>query len=112
MREDWEKLVAGYLIYRDQLEIVFHLVDSRHPPGPIDSSIFDLSREFEATHVVVLTKTDKLKANERRSVVSRMEKHLAKRGLERMVIPTSSLKRDGREQLLFTISDLIPGTLK
>ena len=111
-RDEWERLVTRYLVQREQLQIVFHLVDSRHEPTNIDRQLFELSREFTAVHIVVLTKVDKLKANVRRHAVDGMQKYLASLGLERIVIPTSSLSRTGQDELLRTIADFCPGVFE
>lgn len=64
-KERWAGLVEGYLRKRESLALVFQLIDFRHPPTADDLLMIDFLIESEIPFVVVLTKADKLKKNER-----------------------------------------------
>lgn len=64
-KERWAGLVEGYLQNRESLALVFQLIDFRHPPTADDRMMIEFLVESELPFVVVLTKADKLKKNER-----------------------------------------------
>lgn len=64
-KERWAGLVEGYLRERENLALVFQLIDFRHPPTADDLLMIDFLVESEIPFVVVLTKADKLKKSER-----------------------------------------------
>lgn len=64
-KERWAGLVEGYLRERENLALVFQLIDFRHPPTADDRMMIDFLIESEIPFVVVLTKADKLRKSER-----------------------------------------------
>ena len=60
----WEKMVRDYLVKRNNLMVVFLLIDSRIPMQEPDSLFMRWMGESEIPFVLVFTKTDKLKRNE------------------------------------------------
>ncbi len=65
VQESWWELVEKYLCERPQLRGVVHLVDSRHPPTPLDSELREFLSDLGLASVLVLTKADKLNSKER-----------------------------------------------
>jgi len=61
-RQKWASFMGEYLVKRKNLNVVFHLIDSRHGPIDEDSNIMKQVGESLAAnvaYVVVLTKADK-----------------------------------------------------
>lgn len=56
----WAKLIEGYFSSGRNLQLVFQLVDMRHPPTKDDLLMIDYLIENEFPFVIVLTKQDKL----------------------------------------------------
>ena len=64
VRKCWGKLIETYLLKNDRLKGVVHIVDSRHPPTPLDQELNEWLNQNGLEYIVVLTKVDKLSGNE------------------------------------------------
>lgn len=60
LREQWGRDIRHYLLNRETLELILHLVDSRHPPTRLDEEFFYWMGVNRKPFSVVLTKSDKL----------------------------------------------------
>ncbi len=69
MREEWRALVESYLDRPGRPNLAVQLVDARHEPTDLDLELSDWLRSRGVPRQVVLTKADKLSANERSRVV-------------------------------------------
>lgn len=65
-KERWAELIEGYLNDDRNLQLVFQLIDMRHPPTKDDLMMIDFLIENEIPFVIVLTKADKLTNNQRK----------------------------------------------
>ena len=99
-RAKWQTLIGNYITKRELLRVVFQLIDSRHPPTPLDKELMMLMRESDAEHVILLTKGDKLSGNERSKSVAIVRKTLAELGQDKPVILTSAKDGRGKPELL------------
>ena len=61
----WDRMIRAYLANRNTLSCVFVLIDSRIPPQRIDIEFLNWLGEMGIPFVIVFTKTDKLKKNQR-----------------------------------------------
>lgn len=104
VREGWARLIEWYL-ESGTVRGVVHLVDARHEPTEHDLTMVGYLAGLGLPTLVVLTKVDKLKRNERvRSIGRAMEMM----GLdEEQLLPFSSKTGEGREQLLEALEDLV-----
>ncbi|MFM9328489.1 ribosome biogenesis GTP-binding protein YihA/YsxC [Paenibacillus mesotrionivorans] len=59
-REEWGKFIEGYLTGRDELKLLVHLIDLRHPPTADDIAMYEWSKHIGLTVCVVGTKADKI----------------------------------------------------
>lgn len=75
-REEWRARVDSYLVGRVSLRGVVHLVDIRHDPSELDRTLSEWLRSLGRDEILVLTKSDKLTKNERRSRTAALEKAL------------------------------------
>lgn len=62
-RQRWGRDIREYLLNRDTLQLILHLVDARHKPSALDEEFFYWMASNEKPFAVVLTKTDKLSGN-------------------------------------------------
>lgn len=92
-RERWGRFIGAYLTEREQLRLVFHLVDSRHEPTRLDRDILEVMRGGRVPYVIVLTKADKLSGNERTKSERRVKELLESYAMEVPVILTSAKTR-------------------
>lgn len=58
-RRRWEQMIEGYLRKRENLEMVFVLIDSRHSPQKLDLDFLNQLDKWEIPFALVFTKADK-----------------------------------------------------
>ena len=103
-KQKWSALTDGYFTQNkniDRLALVLQLVDSRIPPTADDEMMLDYLRASGLPFVVVATKVDKLNATERKKNLEALRNHPLIG--DAPVIPFSSLKGEGKEELWKTI---------
>jgi GTP-binding protein len=105
--EKWQRLLKAYLTGRQTLRRAFVLVDSRHGVKPPDAEIMTMLDKAAVTFQVVMTKTDKMKADELAKVMDRVRADLAKHPAAfPEIILTSSDKGTGIETLRAVIAGI------
>ncbi len=79
--ENWRRLVRDFLRGRVVLKRVLLLIDARHGMKPVDAEMMKMMDEAAVGYRVVLTKADKIKAEELAEVLARTQadarKHIA-----------------------------------
>ena len=98
-RDQWAQLQERYLAERSSLCGVIQLVDSRHPPMDSDVELIERLRDLGVSHLIALTKADKLSGNGRAKAERRMDECLADLGIERPVVLTSAKTNRGVGEL-------------
>lgn len=63
-QERFSKLIEGYVTKRENLNLLFVLIDSRHAPQKIDLNFFRFLGEEGIPFAIIFTKTDKLSATQ------------------------------------------------
>ena len=96
----WQSLVKAYLRGRPNLRRVFVLIDARHGIKNTDEETLELLDETAVSYQIVLTKIDKIKADERDAVIARTLGDIKKRPAAHPEIHvTSSAKGIGIPEL-------------
>ncbi len=67
VRRDWAPMIEGYLLDREELDMVFVLVDGAIGPTNLDVQMLDWLRDNDIPHTVVATKMDKVKSSKKRT---------------------------------------------
>ncbi len=67
IRAAWGPMIEGYLLEREELVMVFVLVDAEIGPTSLDEQMLDWLRANGAPHTVVATKSDKVKSSKKRT---------------------------------------------
>ncbi|MCL2737315.1 MAG: ribosome biogenesis GTP-binding protein YihA/YsxC [Alphaproteobacteria bacterium] len=99
-REKWAARLEKYLLSREQLEVLFILVDSRHGLKDSDIEMMDFCDANAIRYQVVLTKVDKISKTAAAECKTQVEAEVAKRGASfGAVIATSAEKKTGIEEL-------------
>ena len=65
IKGDWPAMIEGYLLERDELVMVFVLVDGAIGPTKLDVQMLDWLRFNSVPHTVIATKLDKVKSSKR-----------------------------------------------
>ena len=98
IRDQWENLLAPYLVHRSPLAGLVLIMDCRHPLTELDMQMIDWFAQTGKPIHVLLSKADKLTRNEQAQVVLEVEGALAALGDRCSVQLFSSLKRFGVEE--------------
>ena len=103
----WQALLKTYLSGRASLRRAFVLVDARHGIKPVDEEIMTLLDRAAVPFQCVLTKTDKIAAQSRDTVLAQVRDRLAPHpAAYPELILTSSEKGEGLATLRATIAAL------
>ena len=98
--ENWRRLVRDYLRGRVVLKRTLVLIDSRHGVKPVDLEMMKMLDEAAVGYRVVLTKADKIKAEELAKVIEATQQEARKHPAAYPVIHvTSSEKKLGIDEL-------------
>lgn len=104
--EKWGAMMESYLEGRENLIKVVQLVDIRHKPSEQDVQMYEYLKYFELDGIVVATKADKIGSNEKKRAIKLIGDTLGM-SEDDIIIPVSSLKKNGHEELLDTIDFLL-----
>lgn len=106
--ESWGSMMETYFQNRQGLVKVIQLVDIRHAPSRQDVEMYQYLRHYGLDGIVVATKADKVSRNEMQKCIRQIRGTL-NLSQEDRVIPVSSLKRTGQEDLLSEMEALLEG---
>jgi len=94
-------MIESYILYREQLNCLFLLIDSRHEPQKIDLDFMAWLGENEVPFAIVFTKLDKMSAVRAKENLKLYQEKLREQWEELPpVFATSSEKRWGWDELL------------
>ena len=95
----WSELMEGYFNSGRDIRMVFQLIDMRHKATDFDLSMLDFLSQMDIPFSVVLTKCDKLNKTEFANRLEALKSELSNFGDAFDIIPFSSLKGVGVEQV-------------
>ena len=102
-RKIWAKFIEEYLLEAQELRFVCQLIDIRHEPMASDVEMFQWLVSHNIPVLIVATKADKIGKNARQKQIAQIKKSLGVQELS--VLPYSSLKNEGRSDLLDVIAE-------
>jgi GTP-binding protein len=105
VKQDWIRLMEGYLQHRRSLRGLVLLMDVRRPLQPFDSQMLDWAISAGMPVHILLTKADKLKKGPANSSLLQVRKQLAEHRELVSVQLFSALKHTGHEQLISVLTD-------
>ena len=79
VKAEWGRLIEAYLLDREELAGLVLIMDARRPMQAFDQQMLEWADHFELPLYVLLTKADKLKANEARRTRDFVRAELASR---------------------------------
>lgn len=104
-RKIWSKFIEEYLLHSEDLQFVCQLIDIRHDPMASDVEMFHWLVDNHLPVLLVATKADKISRGARDKSVSNIKKKLGVPEVD--VLPYSSLKNEGRSELLDVIGSVL-----
>jgi GTP-binding protein len=108
IRAGWRKLVEDYFSDRENVNMVFVLIDSRHEPTYLDELMVSWLEYYEIPYAIVLTKSDKISKNKMEKQIYRSSKIVNNYELCRDFIPFSIITGEGKNEIV----KLIEGQLE
>ena len=91
-RDKWAEAINTYLETRENLEEIFLVIDFRHSPTALDIQMYEYIKHFGYRGVVIATKADKVKRNQRPKHIKEILKALPGSTKEDIVIYSSEDK--------------------
>ncbi|CAN5585475.1 ribosome biogenesis GTP-binding protein YihA/YsxC [soil metagenome] len=105
IRAGWRKLVEDYISDRQNVRMVFVLIDSRQDPTYLDELMVSWLEYYEIPFAVVLTKSDKISKNKMNKQVYRASKIVNNEDLCKDYIPFSIISGEGKNEILKLMTD-------
>jgi GTP-binding protein len=106
-RERWGRDIQHYLLKRNTLELILHLVDSRHPPSKLDEEFFYWMGSNQKPFAILLTKSDKLSNNKLNTSLAQIKKIVKEMNIEVPIIPCSAQTGKGVNEIQDLILDFV-----
>jgi GTP-binding protein len=107
-KNQWSKLTDGYFTQNKNIDLVrgvVQLIDSRAGITRDDAMMIDYMNSVGLPYVIAITKIDKLNKTERAACIEKISSdELIAEGTP--IIPFSSLKKEGRDELWRAIADM------
>jgi len=104
-KERWAELIDGYLNSDRNIQLVFSLIDMRHPPTADDINMINYLIETELPFVIILTKADKLNKSEREKRLENLKSEIPYYD-QIHIIPFSSVTLEGVEEIRSIIDEI------
>jgi GTP-binding protein len=100
-------MIMEYMLYREQLQSVFVLIDSRLDPQAIDLEFIQWIGEEGIPFAIVFTKADKQTRNKTGTTIAKFTNELYKTWEDLPpIFITSSISKQGKEEILEYISEI------
>ena len=94
IKETFGKMIEDYVKNRENLKMVFLLVDFRHKPSEDDVLMYNFLKYYHLPVTIIATKSDKIKNRERAKCKSQIKETLNLVDTDRFIV-TSSEKKEG-----------------
>ncbi|MBQ3253300.1 MAG: YihA family ribosome biogenesis GTP-binding protein [Acholeplasmatales bacterium] len=100
------KMIEEYVTSRENLKMVFLLVDFRHKPSEDDVLMYNFLKYYNHPVTIIATKSDKIKNSERAKCKKLILDTLNLQDGDKLII-TSSEKREGLGLVLTTLDEVL-----
>lgn len=106
-REKWQKMISDYLLFRENLQLVFVLADARIEPQRIDIDFINNLGENGIPFAIIFTKTDKVSGGKTMSNMQKMKNILSETWEELpLMMQSSAVSGFGKEEILNYIEEI------
>lgn len=95
----WAEMMEGYFQTPRNIKLVVQLVDMRHKPSEDDYIMMRFLKDAEIPFIVAATKSDKLNKTQYNERKNALKEELAEFGDNLTILPFSSEKGEGTEEL-------------
>ncbi|MGE5424187.1 MAG: ribosome biogenesis GTP-binding protein YihA/YsxC [Syntrophothermus sp.] len=109
-KSKFEGTIKSYLERRNNLKLIFLLIDSRHESQKADLEFMSWLIKHQLPFIILFTKTDKLNRNQLQASRMKYLSSLTREfGIDGTIILTSAEKKSGKEEVLGIIEEIISG---
>ncbi len=98
-RNRWRKLVEEFFLKSGYINLVIHLIDSRHKPTELDIQLNSLLRQLNIPYLFLLNKSDKLKQSEFKPSFEKLKEVFPEAQLNDNTFFYSSVKGTGKKEI-------------
>lgn len=112
IRAGWRKLVEEYISERQNVNLVFVLIDARHEPTYLDELMVSWLEYYEIPYTIVLTKADKISKNKMDKQIYRSSKIVNNDDLCKDYIPFSIITGEGKSEIIHLIQEALDNPRK
>lgn len=106
-RERWGKSIREYLLDRESLSLILHVIDARHDPSQLDEDFFYWMAMNEKPFSVVMSKSDKISRNKVNQAKAKVRRILKEMNIDIPILPYSSDSREGIPEIKELIAEFI-----
>ncbi len=107
MREKWEKMIRSYFLNRQNLQLVFVLIDSRLEPQKKDIEFINQLGDMSMAFALIFTKTDKISDLRASQNIEQFKQTLLETWEELPpIFKSSALSKKGKEEILEYIEQI------
>ena len=103
----WAEMMEGYFQSPRNIKLVVQLVDMRHKPSEDDYIMMRFLQDAELPFIVAATKSDKLNKTQYNERKNGLREELAEFGANLTILPFSSEKGEGTEELKKIIESVL-----
>lgn len=105
-QEKFGKMIEEYLSNREQLEMVFMLIDFRHKPSENDVLMYNFLKYYNVPTTIIATKVDKVSKNKHSKQIKLIQETL---NLEKddKLVPFSSITKMGKVMVHSIIEEIV-----
>ncbi len=91
-REKWGKMIEKYLRNRDNMVLIFQLIDSRHDPSEDDILMYEWLVHYGLNPMIIGTKADKISKSNQKKSINRIANVLNLSGAQEVMLFSSETK--------------------
>ncbi|MBI5661613.1 MULTISPECIES: ribosome biogenesis GTP-binding protein YihA/YsxC [Ignavibacterium] len=98
-RKKWAKLILDFFSSSDYINLVIHILDSRHKPTELDVQLNNLLKQLNLPYIFLLNKSDKLKQSEFKQALKGLTELFPEAIYNENTFFYSSLKGTGQKEV-------------
>lgn len=106
-RERWGRDIRDYLLERETLRLIVHLVDIRHEPSDLDEEFFYWMGVNRMPFIVTLSKADKISRNKQNQSRARLKRILDEMNIEVPILISSAEDGSGIDELKEVLNEFV-----
>lgn len=98
-RKKWAKLIEDFFMKSNYIDLVIHIIDSRHKPTELDIQLNILLKQLKLPYIFLLNKSDKLKQSEFNLAIKQLTEIFSEARYNKNTFFYSSLKGTGKKEI-------------